>query len=321
MKNIWVVGEIQNGSITDMTSELLGAGYKIGDTEYSDTAMVLVGSNLLDYSSEFGRMGQPLTILIESEDIAGQEADLVAREIADLAVNRKPNLIICPMSPWGQEVAARISARAGYPLVTDTTNVYYLDGMIVERMAFGGQSKTAIKLPDAAVITLHPHVFQPPKPAEITTTLERLEAALAVPDIRKVIEKVEPLCSDGPAIGDAQVIVSGGRGLVTKENFELVKSLAKELGCAYGASRAVVDAGWVDSTHQVGLTGKIVSPRLYIACGISGADQHLAGMRSSDIIVAINRDPDAPIFKIASYGIIGDCMEILPSLIESLKKH
>lgn len=321
MKNIWVVGEIQNGMITAGTSELLGAGYKIGETEYTETAMVLVGSNLLDHSYFFGKMGQPLTILIDSESIASFEADLVAREIADLAINRKPNLIICPMTPWGQEVASRISARANLPLVTDVTDLSYEDGMVVERMAFGGQSKTKIALPESAVITLHPHTFQPPRPAEITTTLERLEAALAVPDVRKTIISVEQGCSDGPALGDAQVIISGGRGLGTKENFEMVKQLAAELGCAYGASRAVVDAGWIDSNHQVGLTGKIVSPRLYIACGISGADQHLAGMRTSDIIVAINRDPDAPIFKIASYGIVGDCMEVLPALLEALKKQ
>lgn len=321
MKNIWVVGEIQNGSITELTSEMLGAGYKISETEYSETAMVLVGSNLLEHSPVFGRMGQPLTILIDAENIVGFEADLVAREVADLAVNRKPNLIICPMTPWGQEVAARISARANYPLVTDVSDVVYDDGIKVSRTAFGGQSKTTLALPDAAVITLRPHVCQAPKPAEITTTLERLEAALAVPDARKSVIKIDPICDEGPALGDAQIIVSGGRGLVNKENFELVKNLAKELGCAYGASRAVVDAGWVDSAHQVGLTGKIVSPRLYIACGISGADQHLAGMRTSDIIVAINRDPDAPIFKIASYGIVGDCMEILPALLEALKKQ
>lgn len=321
MKNIWVVGEIQNGSITELTSEMLGAGYKISETEYSETAMVLVGSNLLEHSPVFGRMGQPLTILIDAENIIGFEADLVAREVADLAVNRKPNLIICPMTPWGQEVAARISARADYPLVTDVSDISYENGIKVSRSAFGGQSKTAIMLPEAAVITLRSHVCQAPKPAEITTTLERLEAALAVPDIRKSVVKVAPICDEGPALGDAQVIVSGGRGLVNKENFELVKNLAKELGCAYGASRAIVDAGWVDSAHQVGLTGKIVSPRLYIACGISGADQHLAGMRTSDIIVAINRDADAPIFKIASYGIVGDCVEILPALLEALKKQ
>lgn len=321
MKNIWVVGEIQDGKITDLTSEMLGAGYKIGDSEYAETAMVLVGSNLLEHSSVFGRMGQPLTILIDSDNIVGFEADLVAREIADLAINRKPNLIICPMTPWGQEVAARISARASYPLVTDVVDVYYENGIKVVRTAFGGQSKTTIDIPDVCVITLRPHVCQAPKPAEITTTLERLEAALAVPDVRKSIIKIDPVCDDGPALGDSEVIVSGGRGLVVKENFELVKNLARELGCAYGASRAIVDAGWVDATHQVGLTGKMVSPRLYIACGISGADQHLAGMRTSDIIVAINRDPDAPIFKIASYGIVGDCAEILKALLDALKKQ
>ena len=321
MTHFWVVGEIFNYQITDATPEVLGFMDKVAIDLLAEVGLVLVGSNLLGLSSGFGRMGQPLTIMIESDELDSGEASLVAREVADLAIGRKPSVIAIPCSSWGVEVASRVAGRLLWPLVTDVVGIEVVDGeIVVERMAFGGQSSTKIALPHGAVITVHLHAGKAAIPADITTTLERIQPATTGHEVRKVIEKIVECALEGPALTDSQIIVSGGRGIGNPENFELVKQLAKTMNCAYGASRAVVDAGWIDPSHQVGLTGKVVSPKIYIACGISGADQHLAGMRTSDVIVAINRDADAPIFKMATYGIVGDCLEVIPTLIESLKK-
>jgi len=321
VKYMWTIGEFENGVLSEATAEVLGCLSPVQDSQLAESNLVLVGSNLLMHGPVFGRLGQPVTILIESDDLADLEPGIVAREVADLAQNRKPSIIALPCTVWGSDVAARIAARLNYPLVTDVVGLDATEDMVtVERLSFGGQNKATISLPAECVVTIHKRVFNQPRPADITATLERLEAATSKADIKKVIERVLPLSSEGPALVDSPVIVSGGRGMGSPENFKLIKELAKKLGAAYGASRAVVDSGWIDSSHQVGLTGKVVSPRLYIACGISGADQHLAGMRTSDVIVAINRDPDAPIFKVASYGIVGDCVETLTQLIEQLGK-
>ncbi len=319
MRNLWAIGEFEDGTLSDSLGEVLGCFREVTSKILCETNLLLVGSNLMLHSPVFGRLGQPITILIESEVLVSNEPGLVAREVANLALERKPQVIACTNSQWGLEVASHIAGRLVWPLITDVIGCE-IDGddIIVHRLAFGGQHKNSIRLPESAVVTIHPHTFAAPRPAEITTSLEKLEAAVSMSMVRKFVERIEPSSSEGPSLADAQVIVSGGRGMGSPNNFELLRKLASKLGAAYGASRAVVDAGWVEPSHQVGLTGKVVSPRLYIACGISGADQHLAGMRTSDIIVAINRDPDAPIFKHASFGIVGDCIETIQALLEQL---
>lgn len=319
MKHFWVVGQISNNQISTGTSELLGALYELAVDQLAEIAVVFVGSDLRMQAPAFGRLGQPMTILIESESIKNRDSDLVGREIADLAMSRKPELIVAPHNKWGLEVSAKISTRTKKPLVAGTVEIKAReDGFVLDRFSFGGQIKSKVWSPHGSVITVHPGVFTSPKSADITTTVEMLESATMLSEIKRKLDHIEPGDQEGPSISDSQIIVSCGRGLQRKENLVLGKRLAKKLGAAFGASRAIVDAGWIDPSHQVGLTGKVVSPRLYVACGISGADQHLAGMRQSDTIVAINRDPDAPIFKIADFGVVGDCIEILPAIIEYL---
>ncbi len=319
MKHFWIVGQLVNNQVSKATSELLGSLHDLASEQLAEVAVVLVGSDLRMRAPSFGRMGQPMTILIESEDLKNRDSGLVGREIADLALKRKPELIIAPHNQWGLEVAAKISARTKIPLVTDVHSISAReDGFVLDRFAFGGQIKSKIWTPHSSIITIHPGVFDSPRSADITTTVEMLEPATMASEIKRTLDHIEPGDDSGPSIADSSIIVACGRGLQKKENLILGKQLARKLGAALGASRAIVDAEWIHPSHQVGLTGKVVSPRLYIACGISGADQHLAGMRQSDIIVAINRDPDAPIFKVADFGVVGDCMEILPALIEYL---
>jgi len=319
VKHFWVVGQISNNQISSNTSELLGALDELAVDQLAEVAIVFVGSGLRMQAPAFGRLGQPMTILIESEFIKNRNSDLVGREIADLAMSRKPELIVAPHNKWGLEVSAKISAKTRKPLLTNIVDIKSReDGFLLDRFSSGGQIKSKVWSPHGSVVTIHQGVFNAPKSADITTTVEMFESATMLSEIVRKLDHIEPGDQEGPSIADSQVIVSCGRGLQSKENLVLGKRLANKLGAAFGASRAIVDAGWIDPTHQVGLTGKVVSPRLYIACGISGADQHLAGMRQSDTVVAINRDPDAPIFKIADFGVVGDCLEILPALIEYL---
>lgn len=320
MKSLWVIGEFNEGTLSESFCEALGCFEKISSKPFFETSLLFAGSDLIHHSAAFSSLGKQKTVFIESEVLASNEAGLVARAVANLALERKPMVIACINTQWGQELAAHIAGRLAWPLVTDAVGCE-ADGedIIVQRLAFGGQHKNSIRLPESAVVTLHPHAFTPMKPSGVTESIEKLASSVAMPMFYKFIERIESSPSEGPSIVDAQVIVSGGRGMGSPRNFELIKKLARKLGAAYGASRAVVDAGWIEPSHQVGLTGKVVSPRLYIACGISGADQHLAGMRTSDIIVAINRDPDAAIFKYASYGIIGDCIETINALLEQIE--
>jgi len=222
----------------------------------------------------------------------------------------------------GRDVAARVAARLRTGLLTDVVELERTagGGLRGKRPVYSGKAFAWAQVPDArpAMATLRPNVFaatnDPGRVAEVVP--------LAVPSgtPRAVTVRLETAAQQELDVAEAPIVVSGGRGLKAPENFSLVRDLAHALGGAVGASRAVVDAGWIDHAHQVGQTGKVVSPSLYVACGISGAIQHLAGMSSSKVIVAINKDAEAPIFKIATYGIVGDVFEVLPKLTEEIKK-
>jgi electron transfer flavoprotein alpha subunit len=232
-------------------------------------------------------------------------------------------VVLLGATPQGQDLAARVAARLGLGLASDCTAFEVAtDGrLIITRPIYGGRAiATVIEKTTPQMVTVRPNVMMPLEPdTSRTAPVEKL--AVETGDIRaKVIDLIQESGRQQVGLSEAEIIVSGGRGLKGPENFCLLEELADVLGAAVGASRAAVDAGWIDHSHQVGQTGRTVTPNLYIACGISGAAQHLAGMKTARYIVAINRDPDAPIFRVADYGIVGDLFEVVPILTAELKK-
>jgi electron transfer flavoprotein alpha subunit len=235
-------------------------------------------------------------------------------------------VVVLAATAMGKDLAARTAARLGTACASDLVEfeVNSAGELRGRRPVFSGRAYARVAIPTArpAMATLRPNVF-PAEPAELPGRAENvaLERPFDPQRIRLRTVEVRGAAEQELDVAEASIIVSGGRGLKGPENFALVRSLARALGGAVGASRAVVDAGWIPHAHQVGQTGKVVAPTLYVACGISGAIQHLAGMSTSKVIVAINKDPDAPIFKIADYGIVGDLFEVLPALTRAVEAH
>lgn len=232
-------------------------------------------------------------------------------------------VVLVPGSALGRDLTPRLSARLGAPAATDCIQVNVSDGSVSAlRPAFGGKVQMKVGFRSVpAILCLRPNVFMAlPADSSRSPKVESLSLELADRDLALKITGVERKASETPDVAEANMVVSGGRGMREGEAFRLLEDLARSLGAGVGASRAAVDAGWRPHSDQVGQTGKFVSPTLYVAVGISGAVQHLAGMIDSKVIVAINKDPDAPIFKVANYGIVGDAFEVVPAVIEEMKK-
>jgi electron transfer flavoprotein alpha subunit len=238
----------------------------------------------------------------------------------------KPEIVLIGATTYGRSLAPRVASRLNTGLTADCTGLE-IDPekkiLLQTRPAFGGNLMATIICPNhrPQMSTVRPKVMKPLEP-DFSRSGEIIQPNVVIPENLKVkvLDVVQTVC-ETVSLSEADIIVSGGRGLGDAKNYALVEELARVLGGAAGASRAIVDAGWVDYSHQVGQTGKTVGPKVYFACGISGAVQHLAGMSSSDIIIAINKNPDAPIFKIATFGIVGDVREILPELIKQFKER
>jgi len=245
-----------------------------------------------------------------------------AATLADVATQCQADTILIAGTSLGRDVAARACARLGTGLLSDVVELERTagGGLRGKRPVYSGKAYAWAAVPDArpSMATLRPNVFPAvagdPRKIEVIAT-----AAASVPKRAQVVRLTTPAAQELD-VAEAAIIVSGGRGMKAPEHFALIRDLASALGGAVGASRAVVDAGWISHAHQVGQTGKVVSPSLYVACGISGAIQHLAGMSSSKVIVAINKDPEAPIFKVATYGIVGDVFEVVPKLTAAIRK-
>jgi electron transfer flavoprotein alpha subunit len=243
-----------------------------------------------------------------------------------LIAKYKPEIVLMGATTYGRSLAPRVASRLNTGLTADCTRLD-IDKekrlLVQTRPAFGGNLMATIICPNhrPQMCTVRPKVMKPLE-QDLSRIGEIIRPDITIPaDVKvKIVDEVTTLCEKVNLL-EADIIVAGGRGLGDPKNFALVKELADVLGGAVGASRAVVDAGWVEYSHQVGQTGKTVSPKVYFACGISGAVQHLAGMSSSDTIIAINKNPEAPIFNIATYGIVGDALEVLPALIAEFKKR
>ena len=316
LNTLWVVVEPANGSLTTTSLELLSQARTLAAT----VAAVTWGTG--DHAAQAGEYGA--TTLYSVGDLGGALPGApVAAAITELVGAGAPDAILVPTSYDGRDIAARLSARLDRPVLTNVTGLLDEDGLVTEHPIFGGtqvaRARFSAEGPGIVLVRAKSFAAEPSGGAPATVVAAPVGELGALGSARITATHVEE--RQGPKLEEAPVVVSGGRGLGEAARYALVEEAARLLNGAAGASRAIVDAGWVPYSHQVGQTGKTVKPTVYIACGISGATQHMVGMKGSKNIVAINKDPDAPIFQIADLGIVGDVNTILPSLIEALKSR
>ncbi|HML32625.1 electron transfer flavoprotein subunit alpha [Sporomusa sphaeroides] len=325
-KGVWVYIEQVDGRIRNVSHELLGEGRKLANAMNQELAAVLIGQDVAGLTKEVIASGADKVYLVEAPELKHYSTDGYTITLTDLINTYRPSVILMGATNDGRDLGPRVACRVGTGLTADCTNldIDEATGLVAwTRPAFGGNIMATILCPDhrPQMGTVRPKVFKRPE-QDFARSGEIIKVASKVKpeDIRTKLLDVVPVGTACCNLEEAEFIVSGGRGMCKPENFSLIEELASALGGAVGASRAAVDAGWIPALNQVGQTGKTVGPKVYIACGISGAIQHLAGMSSSDIVIAINKDPDAPIFKMADYGIVGDVLEVIPALIAEIKK-
>jgi electron transfer flavoprotein alpha subunit len=319
-KGIWVFAEQREGQIKKVTLELLSEGRKLADQLGEELGAVLVGKDVAGLADALGEYGADKVYVVENDALENYTTDGYTNAVADLIKQYEPNAFLLGCTVTGRDLAAQVAQRLQTGLMTDCTGMEIADGQLVfTRPIYAGKAIVKAACPEARPVmaTIRPNTFAAEANAK---TPEVVKVDANAGDIRQVIKDIVRQVSERPELTEADIIVSGGRGMKGPENFKILEELADVLGAAVGASRAAVDAGWVPHSFQVGQTGKTVSPVLYIACGISGAIQHLAGMSSAKCIVAINKDEEANIFKVADYGIVGDLFEVVPILKEELKK-
>lgn len=324
-KNVWVFAEQRQGSITPVVKELLGEGRKLAGEIGTSLCAILLGKNVENLSSELIRYGADKVYIADHPLLKNYTTDAYTKVITDAIVEYKPEIVLYGATHIGRDLAPRIAARVNTGLTADCTKLEIdpKDKKVMQtRPAFGGNLMATIICPDhrPQMSTVRPGVMQKAEPddsrrGEVIPIHVKLSEENVRTKVLEIVKSVKEIVS----LTDADVIVSGGRGLGNPEGFQVVEKLAAAMGGVVGASRAAVDAGWIDHSHQVGQTGTTVKPKIYVACGISGAIQHLAGMQSSDTIIAINKNPRAPIFEVADYGMVGDLYEIVPMLTEAFK--
>lgn len=327
LKEIWVYAEQREGKIANATLELLGEGQILAEKSGYLLAAVLLAKNTKLMLQELYNYGAKKVYVIEDQKLEHYQNDYYSKVVADLILEKKPEIVLYGATTVGRSLAPTVAVMVYGGLTADCTELDFDTEkklLLQTRPAFGGNIMATIVCPDhrPQMSTVRPNVFKKKKLGEaIKGEVVNIKA-----DLSKVAERmklVEVIKEDSKDIdlAEAQFIVSGGRGIGAPENFDKIRNLAHALGAAVGASRATVDAGWIEHFHQVGQTGKTVCPVVYLACGISGAIQHLAGMQSSDVIVAINKDAQAPIFDVADYGIVGDLHEIVPELTKQVNNR
>jgi electron transfer flavoprotein alpha subunit len=315
MAGILVFVEQRNTEVRKASLQALSEGKRQGGV----VSAVLPGSGIRDAAAGLGAWGAEKVYVADDPNLELYSSDGYAEVVLKAVEQAQPSAIFFAGTAMGRDLAPTVAARLGVGAIPDAVGLT-LDGetFSVRRPVYSGKAiataTTAGNTPQ--VISLRPNVFAAEEAggAGEVVALDGLSLS-----IRAVVKELLEAEGGELDVAEADVIVSGGRGIKGPENFALIKSLADALGGAVGASRAAVDAGWIEHSHQVGQTGKVVSPSLYVAAGISGAIQHLAGMSSSKVIVAINKDPDAPIFKVADYGIVGDLFDVIPPMVEAIK--
>ncbi|GAB6138935.1 FAD-binding protein [Halanaerobaculum tunisiense] len=326
-EEVWVLAEQRDNELLKVSSELVSEGRKLADKLDTELATVLLGSDVKDQAQELIAYGADKVYLAEDEKLKNYQTGVYTRVISDLIEAKKPEIVLIGATNNGRDLAPRVSNRVKAGLTADCTelDINEEDDLLLQtRPAFGGNLMATIVCPNnrPQMSTVRPGVMEQVEP-DYNQQGEIIEFDYTIDsqDIWTEIEEIIKDAGEGIQLEDAEIIVAGGRGVGSPEGFDVIEELADVLGAEVGASRAVVDEDWIHKEHQVGQTGKTVKPKLYIACGISGAIQHRAGMHNSEYIVAINTDEEAEIFDVCDYGIVGDLHEIVPELIEEIKSN
>jgi electron transfer flavoprotein alpha subunit len=321
MASILTFAEQRDGKLRRAALEAVSAARRLAGPLGATVTAVVIGPGGDASAGELASHGADKVIVFGDAGFAAYATESYARAFAQAIESEKPSVVLLPFTAMGKDLAPRVAAKVGAGLASDCVALSVKDGRLVgRRPMYAGKAYATVEWTgEPQMATLRPNVF----PLETPDASRKAEVVSATADAsaRARVTKVVATALGKVPLTEAQIIVSGGRGLKGPEHFHLVEELAEAMGAACGASRAVVDAGWVDHSMQVGQTGKTVSPQLYVAVAISGAIQHLAGMSSSKYIVAINKDVDAPLFKVANYGLLGDVFEILPKLTAAARAH
>ena len=324
-KDVYVFVEQREGVIQKVAIELLGNARELADSLNKIVVAMLLGYEVEGQAQELIAYGADVVLCADERELVQYNTEPYAQAITQIVHERKPSIVLIGATTIGRELGPRLSARLETGLTADCTGLAVSDerDLLMTRPAFGGNLMATIMCPDhrPQIGTIRPGVFKKADVTENKAEVIREDYHVDTADIRtKILETIREAASEAVDLEGAEVIVSGGRGVGGPDGFKVLEELANVLGGTVGASRAAVDSGWIGHSHQVGQTGKTVAPKLYIACGISGAIQHVAGMSGSDTIIAINKDPEAPIFGIADYGITGDLFEVVPALTAEIKK-
>jgi electron transfer flavoprotein alpha subunit len=323
-RGVWVFAEQREGNLQKVSLELIGKGREISDKLGEKLTAVLLGHQIEKLSKTLIEHGADEVIVVDNLHLKNYTTDAYAKVVCDLINDKKPEILFIGASYIGRDLGPRVAGRLKTGLTADCTSLDIEEGtgnLLMTRPAFGGNLMATIECPNhrPQMSTVRPGVFSIPAADEGRTgNVHLVETSLLEEDIRtKVIDVVKSL-KDNVDLTESEIIVSGGRGVGNKEGFTLLSELAEALGGSIGGSRAVVDTGVVDKHRQVGQTGKTVRPKLYIACGISGAIQHLAGMMESEYIIAINKDGNAPIMHVADLAVVGDLYKVIPEMIKQI---
>jgi len=324
---IWIFAESRHGEIASVAFELLGIGRKLADQRGVPLTAVLFGARVQEISAELIAAGADKVLLAENPALEQYREDVYGRVLERLVQEYKPEVVLAGATAIGRSVIPQVATILGAGLTADCTGLEIReeDGMLLQtRPAFGGNIMATIECPHSRpqMATVRPNVMARAE-ADSSRTGEVVEVALDDDLLASRVEVLETVVSSEEQVNiqEVEALVAGGRGVESEKGFELIGELAEVLNGAVAASRAAVDAGWVSYPHQVGQTGKTVSPKLYIACGISGAIQHAVGMQSAETVIAINRDKNAPIYDLATYGLVGDLFEIVPLLIKKIQEQ
>ena len=323
-KGVWVIAEHYKRKIHSVAFQLLGKGRELADALGVNLTFVLLGNSFDEKLDDFSQYGMDEIIYVRSPMLKDYYSDLYVKVISELIIENKPEIILIGATPTGRDFAPRVAKRLNAGLTADCTGLNInpeTKNLLQTRPTFGGNIMATIRTPSSRpqMATVRPGIFKAPKKGEKKASIRKIDYSFEEKDSVSKIVKVINTSKTTVNLEDAKIIVAGGRGVGSKDNFKLIEDLAHVLGAELGGSRITVELNWLDPDRQIGQTGVSVSPKLYIACGISGAIQHIVGMENSDVIVAINKDPSAPIFNVAHYGIIGDLHEIIPILIKEIK--